>query len=77
MKLIENVRSVLTRSFVAWAVYIGTAAQLIFEFGLNQSLPSWAIVLLLVLILVGRTVKQETVSGPDVPVPEFTGGEAS
>ena len=75
MKLIDNTKEALTKSYVAWLVYIGTAAQLIFEFGLNQSLPGWVIVLLLVLILIGRTVKQESVSGPNKPEEAFTGGE--
>lgn len=73
MKLIDNAKDALIKGYVAWLVYIGTAAQIVFEFGLGQSLPSWAVVLLLVLILLGRTLKQETVSGPCAPVSEFKG----
>ena len=67
MKLIDNAKDALIKGYVAWLVYLGMAAQLAFEFGLGQSLPSWSVVLLLVLILVGRTVKQEKVSGPRRP----------
>ncbi|MBN9467315.1 MAG: hypothetical protein J0J10_00955 [Bosea sp.] len=76
MRFIDNAKEALIKGYVAWLVYIGTAAQLIFEFGLNQSLPSWTVVLLLVLILIGRTVKQESVSGPAAPEVEFTGEHA-
>lgn len=64
MKLISNLWVVLTRSYVAWIVYLGLAAQLVFEFGLSSSLPPWVTVLLLIAILLGRTLKQETISGP-------------
>lgn len=64
MKFIHNVKAVLTKGYVAWIVYISTAVQMIFEFGLSSQLPSWAVILILVLILLGRTVKQDSVSPP-------------
>jgi hypothetical protein len=75
MKIIENARDILFRSYVAWIVYLGTAAQIVFEFGFGSSLPGWVNALLLLLILLGRTLKQESISGPSVLAPEFTGGE--
>ena len=78
MKLIDNAKEVLLKGYVAWLVYIGTAVQIVFEFGLSSQLPSWVVMLLLVLILIGRTLKQETVSGPAPAPKEFVGehGEA-
>lgn len=73
MTFIENLWAILAKSYVAWLVYIGTAAQIVFEFGFNTQLPGWVVVLLLVLILIGRTVKQESLSGPAGNALEFQG----
>lgn len=73
MKLIDNAKEVLLKGYVAWLVYIGTAVQIVFEFGLSSQLPGWAIILILVLILLGRTLKQESVSGPAEAPKEFVG----
>ena len=77
MKLIGNVKATLTKSFVAWLVYAGMLGQLAFEFGLGQALPGWVVILLLVLVLIGRIIKQESVSGPNQLEEEFTGGETN
>lgn len=63
MKIIHNARAVLTKGYVSWLVYLGTGMQIIFEFGLSERLPGWVVILLLALILLGRTLKQDTVSG--------------
>ena len=63
MRFIANACVPLTKGYVAWLVYIGTAVQVVFEFGLQSQLPGWAVILLLALILIGRSVKQERVSG--------------
>lgn len=61
---IENAKAALTKGYMAWTVYAGAAAQLVFEYGLNSSLPWWVTLVLLGLILLARTVKQPSVSGP-------------
>ena len=63
MVIVDNIKVILTKSYVAWAVYLGAAAQLVFEFGLNTQLPGWFTLVLLALILLGRTLKQDSVSG--------------
>lgn len=65
MRLIDNAKETLTKGYVAWLVYTGSAVQIVFEFGLSSQLPTWVVLLLLVLILVGRTVKQDCVSGSE------------
>ncbi len=73
MKFINNAKETLTKGYVAWLVYIGSAVQIVFEFGLNSYLPGWVVVLFLALILLGRTVKQDCVSGAEIPKKDFVG----
>lgn len=63
MTFISNAKEILTKGYVSWLVYLGTALQIIFEFGLSEQLPGWAVILLLALILLGRTLKQDAISG--------------
>lgn len=63
MRFVHNARAVLVNGYVAWLVYLGTALQIVFEFGLSEHLPGWAILVFLALILLGRTLKQDHVSG--------------
>ena len=64
MRFLGNTKKILTKSYVAWLVYIGSAVQVVFEFGLSSALPTWVVMLFLALILLSRTVKQKEVSGP-------------
>jgi hypothetical protein len=64
MKLIDNVKAVLTKGLSAHVIYIGALAEVVLEYILQVGgLPTWAVLGLLGLVLVGRVIKQDSVSG--------------
>ncbi|NBJ13189.1 hypothetical protein [Microvirga arsenatis] len=64
MKLIDNVKTVLTKGLSAQVVYLGALAEIVLEYVLQVGgLPPWAVLVLLGAILVARVIKQDSVSG--------------
>lgn len=64
MKTIDNLKAYLIQGYSAWALYFDAAINLLFEYGLGQTLPLKYQLGLVVLILAARSIKQEPISGP-------------
>lgn len=67
MEVIDNLKTILTKSYTAWAAYIGIIAQLILEYGFSSGLPTWGVYLAFGLVLLARIIKQKSVSGEATP----------
>jgi hypothetical protein len=63
MKFIDNTYHALTKGIVAWIIYLSTIANLVYQYTYGINLPSWVNYAILGLILLGRILKQESVSG--------------
>lgn len=65
MTSIDNLKIVLTKSYTAWVAYLGIAAELGLQYLIGSGLPTWAILGMFALVLLARSIKQQSVSGED------------
>lgn len=62
MKLVTNWKSILTKSYTVNLSMLGAVAETILRYN-GESMPSWAVITLLVLICGARVVAQDSISG--------------
>lgn len=65
VNLIPDWRAVLRQSYTTRIALLGALAEVVLDYGVGVDLPWWVNAGLLLLIVLGRLVKQPALSGPD------------